>query len=186
LWRLSTLLEIAEVCESNREVLYMTEERRDEAQSRPRDYQRSSQTWRPILIVGAILLVVAVFSTLPNSLAQDDEATSSSATFDELAIMGGVKRSYTSSDFRGGEATAVMGGVDLDLRDAVMEGQEARLDVSSIMGGAKIRVPQSWTVAPRVTTIMGGFKDSTRHPQKDDHKLILEGTVVMGGLQISN
>ena len=164
----------------------MTEQRRDVSSSGSRDYQPSSQTWRPILIIGAVLLVIAVFSNQPYSLAQDEESASGSNTLEEVAIMAGVKRANLSVDFRGGEATAVMGGVDIDLRDAVMEGKEAVLDVSSIMGGVKIRVPESWTVVPRVTTIMGGFKNDTRRPPNDDHKLILEGAVVMGGLKISN
>jgi hypothetical protein len=33
---------------------------------------------------------------------------------------------------------------------------------------------------------MGGFKDDTRHPANDDHRLVLKGTVIMGGLKISN
>jgi predicted membrane protein len=91
-----------------------------------------------------------------------------------------------SKDFRGGEATAVMGGIDIDLRNAIMDREEAVLDVSSVMGGVKIRVPEGWTVVSRVSSIMGGFKDDTRHPANDDHRLVLKGTVIMGGLKISN
>jgi predicted membrane protein len=79
-----------------------------------------------------------------------------------------------------------MGGVELDLRDAVMDRKEAVLDVSSVMGGVKVRVPTSWTVVPRVSSIMGGFKDDTRRPANDDHRLVLKGTVLMGGLTVMN
>jgi hypothetical protein len=33
---------------------------------------------------------------------------------------------------------------------------------------------------------MGGFKNDTRRPPNEEHRLILKGTVVMGGLKISN
>ena len=66
------------------------------------------------------------------------------------------------------------------------ERKEAVLDVSSIMGGVTIRVPKSWNVVSRVSSIMGGVKDDTRHPPEEGHRLILEGTVVMGGLKASN
>ena len=164
----------------------MTEERRDGFDSGSRDYQQSSQAWKPILIVGAVVLVIAMLSSRPDYLAGDQASGSEDTTFSHLAIMGGVKRANLSSDFSRGEATAVMGGVDIDLRDAVMKGEEAVLDVSSIMGGVKIRIPSEWTVVPRVNTILGGFKDSTRHPEADDHRLIVKGTVLMGGLDISN
>jgi predicted membrane protein len=67
-----------------------------------------------------------------------------------------------------------------------MDRKEAVLDVSSVMGGVNIRVPENWTVVSRVSSIMGGYKDNTRRPATDDHRLALKGTVVMGGLKISN
>ena len=150
------------------------------------NYQKPSNAWRPLLIVGAVVLVVALLSNQPHSMAEDDGRSGGSDTFSHVAILGGVKRTNLSSDFRGGEATAVMGGIDIDLRDAEMERAEAVLDVSSVMGGVKIRVPESWTVVSRVNSIMGGFKDETRRPQNEDHKLVLKGTVMMGGLKITN
>ena len=164
----------------------MAEETQGTPENTPANYQRSSQTWKPLLIVGAVLLVIAVVANNTNSNAQEAEATTSVSDFKEVAIMGGVQRKSLSEQFRGGEATAVMGGVDIDLRDALMERSEAVLDVSSIMGGVKIRVPENWTVVSRVNTIMGGFKNDTRRPSSEEHRLILKGTVVMGGLKISN
>lgn len=157
-------------------------------QTGPRDFQRSSQAWKPVLILGAVLLVLAVVGNTANSVAQDEKDANgvTLSDFREVAVMGGVQRKNVSSDFRGGEATAVMGGIDIDLRDAVMERSEAVLDVSSVMGGVKIRVPETWTVVSRVNTIMGGFKDDTRRPRSDEHRLILKGTLLMGGLKVSN
>ena len=165
----------------------MTEERPDASQNpSPAPYQRTAETWKPVLAVGAAVLVVALLFSQPSSLADGDEFRNGSDTFNDLALMGGVKRTNLSKDFRGGEATAVMGGIDIDLRDAVMDRKEAVLDVSSVMGGVNIRVPENWTVVSRVNSIMGGFKDNTRQPGNDDHRLVLKGTVVMGGIKISN
>jgi hypothetical protein len=155
-------------------------------QNSPQHYQGTSDAWKPVLVVGAVVLVLAVVFSQPTSLAQDEQIENGKDSFSDLAIMGGVKRTNVSKDFRGGGATAVMGGVEIDLRDAVMDRKEAVLDVSSIMGGVKIRVPESWTVVSRVSSVMGGFKDNTRHPANDDHRLILKGTVLMGGLHVSN
>lgn len=165
----------------------MTEQRRDESPNpSPNNYQGTSEAWKPILALGAAVLVLALLFGQPSSLAQDEELKNGSDTFNDLAIMGGVKRTNLSRDFRGGEATAVMGGIDIDLRDAVMDRSEAVLDVSSVMGGVKIRIPENWTVVSRVSSVMGGFKDDTRHPANADHRLVLKGTVVMGGIKVSN
>jgi len=164
----------------------MSEQPRETPQNGPRNFQRSSQTWKPVLILGAVLLVLAVVANSSNTIAQDESESGGSSDFKEVAVMGGVQRKNVTSDFRGGEATAVMGGIDVDLRDAVMERPEAVLDVSTVMGGVKIRVPETWTVVSRVNTVMGGFKDDTRRPREEEHRLIVKGTIVMGGLKVSN
>ena len=165
----------------------MTEEHPDASPNPPPPtYQRSAETWKPVLAAGAAVLVVGLLFSQPSTLAKDEHFRNGSDTFNDLAVMGGVKRTNLSKDFRGGEATAVMGGIDIDLRNAVMDRSEAVLDVSSVMGGVKIRVPEEWTVVSRVSSIMGGFDDNTRHPSNSDHRLILKGTVLMGGLKVTN
>jgi predicted membrane protein len=166
----------------------MSQEQPGSPQNVTPTYYRSSQAWQPLLVFGALLLVIAVVANNAAPAERDDEDNSVASIdeFKEVAVMGGVQRKNLSSDFRGGEATAVMGGIDIDLRDATMERREAVLDVSSVMGGVKIRVPQDWTVVSRVNTIMGGYKDETRRPKEDDHRLILKGTLLMGGLKVSN
>jgi hypothetical protein len=165
----------------------MSQERRDPQQDPTVNYQGTSAAWKPLLVLGAVVLVIAVLSNQSPSLAEEPERPNGSdSSFNDLAIMSGVKRTNLSKDFRGGAATAVMGGVELDLRDAVMDRKEAVLDVSSVMGGVKVRVPTSWTVVSRVNSIMGGFQDDTRHPASDDHRLVLNGTVLMGGLKVMN
>ena len=87
-----------------------------------------------------------------------EESVSSSLNFDDVAFLSAVKRGNESGTFRGGEAIAVMGGIDIDLHNAVMEGNEVVLDVSSVMGGVKVRVPNSWTVVSKVDTVMGALR----------------------------
>ena len=170
----------------------MTEERQGVPPAQPPPtYQGLSQAWKPVLAFGAFVLVLAVLFNHSDSLAQNEDIRNEdirneSDSFDDVAIMSGVKRTNLSKDFRGGEATAVMGGIELDLRDAVMDRREAVLDVSTVMGGMRIRVPETWKVVSRVNTVLGGYKDNTRHPANDDHRLVLKGTVLMGGLQVSN
>jgi hypothetical protein len=165
----------------------MTEEHPDASPNVPSPgYRGSAELWKPVLAAGAAILLVGLLFGQPSTLAQNEEFKNGSDTFNDLAIMGGVKRTNLSTDFRGGEATAVMGGIDIDLRNAVMDRSEAVLDVSSVMGGVKIRVPEDWTVVSRISSIMGGFDDNTRHPDNPDHRLILKGTVLMGGLKVTN
>jgi hypothetical protein len=117
---------------------------------------------------------------------QQRVGTSIHDTVHAIAVLSGVKRGSNSPTFRGGELTAIMGGCEIDLRQAAIDG-EAIIDVFAMWGGIEIRVPENWTVIGRVTPLMGGFEDATR-PPKDAaaHKLILRGVVLMGGIEVKN
>lgn len=104
-----------------------------------------------------------------------------------LAILGGYSRRNTSGTFRGGELTAVMGGCDLDLRGAAMEGDEATIDIFAMWGGISIKVPEDWAVVVNVVPIMGGVEDKSRPAKTGKVKrLILTGYAIMGGAEIKN
>ena len=88
---------------------------------------------------------------------QDGLGRGPDATLAVFAVMSGVKRISTAHRFRGGEITAVMGGAQLDLRQATIPpGEEAALDIFAVMGGCEIIVPSSWTVVTPLVPIMGG------------------------------
>jgi predicted membrane protein len=106
--------------------------------------------------------------------------------FDDFAFLGGVKRAHASSRFRGGSATAFMGGVELDLRRASMEGDRAVVNVFAMMGGVSIRVPEDWAVSSQIVAILGGVDDKTRPPTDPKRTLVLTGTAIMGGVEIKD
>jgi predicted membrane protein len=107
-------------------------------------------------------------------------------TINAVAVLSGVNRGSNSTSFRGGELTAFMGGCEVDLRNAAING-DAVIDVFAMWGGIEIRVPESWTVVGRVTPLLGGFEDHTRAPQAaTTHRLTVRGMVIMGGVEIKN
>ncbi|MFA6457020.1 MAG: DUF5668 domain-containing protein [Bacteroidota bacterium] len=116
-----------------------------------------------------------------------DVATDSDAYIKNMAFMSGVKRIITSKEFRGGEISALMGGCEIDLRDADMKGNEAHLDVNVIMGGIELRVPMGWSVSVEATPILGGVEDRAYPPKEGStKKLVLTGSIIMGGVEIKN
>ena len=87
------------------------------------------------------------------------------AASDVFAILGGVERRLRSEVFTGAELTAIMGGCELDLREARMGGDEAHIARSRLWGGIEIRVPREWLVLNESSALMGGVDDATRpHP----------------------
>ena len=136
----------------------------------------------PIILVATLVFVVL---DRHRSDASDRQVLSGESTFSDSAFLGGVKHNYSSSVFRRGEVEAFMGGVELDFRDAVMESDEARLNVTAVMGSVKILVPRNWNVVNRVEHVLGGVEEHT-YSTNGNKRLVIEGTVLMGGLEIKN
>jgi predicted membrane protein len=111
-----------------------------------------------------------------------------------VAIFGGTERRIKSQTFKGGRATSIFGGIELDFRDANIDGDEATLDINCIFGGVEIRVPDTWNVHSRSIPVLGGYSDKTgpsssapQDPSQPKRKtLIVTGTVIFGGVEIAN
>ncbi len=144
--------------------------------------------------VGLVLIGVRmIWGTMQRSSAPAS-ASAGSATWDDpnsyfkgFAFMSGWERRIVSQNFRGGEATAVMGGGEIDLRDAKVGTSPAVIDVFAMWGGVDIRVPGDWMVTNEVQAILGGIEDGRKERGSDPSKqLIVKGFVVMGGVEIKN
>jgi predicted membrane protein len=105
---------------------------------------------------------------------------------DGSAFLGGFSRGSSSRDFQGGSLTAVMGGCEIDLRNASMKGPEATVDVFAFWGGIELKVPRDWVVVVEATPILGGIEDKTRPSAETSKRLIIKGMAIMGGIEIKN
>lgn len=116
-----------------------------------------------------------------------------------FAIMSGVGRRSIARDFRGGDANAIMGGVELDLTAAqIADGEQAVLDVFAMWGGIEIRVPKNWRIVSEVFPLMGAYEDNTTRDgvivewgaqsnvPAGAPALIIRGLVVMGAIEVKN
>jgi hypothetical protein len=104
-----------------------------------------------------------------------------------FGMMGGTKQRVSGVIFRSADMTSLMGGCELDLRDALLSADgTAYIEVFSLMGGAHIFVPPNWKVVMQVTPIMGGVEDKSRSVMGGNQFLYVRGTVLMGGVEISN
>ncbi len=104
---------------------------------------------------------------------------------DASATMSGIVLRNDSQEFTGGEINAVMGAVELDLRGAAIA-TEAVLHLSIVMGGVEIKVPREWSIVVNGSPLLGGMEDKTVPPMSPGKRLVVEGSVIMGGVEISN
>jgi hypothetical protein len=102
------------------------------------------------------------------------------------AFMSGVKRNNVSPSFRRANLTAIMGGIEFDLRQCTATGGESIIDVFTIWGGIQLRIPADWEVVSEVMPIMGGVDDRSGHVQPARHRLVLKGAAIMGGVEVKS
>lgn len=101
--------------------------------------------------------------------------------------MGGISRKNNTNTFRGGELSAIMGGVEIDLSEAQISDDTATINVFAFWGGIEITVPRNWKVEIDAYPILGGIEDDTKPSQEEKlKKLIVRGYAIMGGVEITN
>ena len=95
-------------------------------------------------------------------------------------------KTITSTDFKGGKITCLMGGVQINLMHADFQ-DEITIDVACIMGGIELFVPSHWEIKNEISAILGGVSDQrTLFQAENESKRILhlKGTCVMGGVEL--
>jgi predicted membrane protein len=137
--------------------------------------------WPVILVIVGLSLILKPFRRRGATIGED------TGVFEATAILGGATRKLSAADFQGGDAIAIMGGCEIDLRDCGSEGGPAEIDTFAFWGGIEIKVPQDWEVQVKGIAVLGGYSDETRTIEGDGHKvLVITGTAIMGGVEIGN
>ncbi len=160
--------------------------------------------WLPLSLItlGVVIILRATqtpLSALPRARRFPDPAASGAdvptelpidglstrdATMSEFAVWAGKQRRNSSPAFRHADLTAIMGGVELDLRGASTANGEAVIDLFVMWGGIEIWVPPDWAVSNQVGLLMAGAEDKSMGTQTARHRLTVRGFAIMGGVEI--
>jgi len=107
---------------------------------------------------------------------------------DSFVIFAGLNRRIGSQSFRGGKATAIMGGIELDLTQVRLAEPKAGLDLTAIMGGIDIRVPGHMRVELHGNPVLGAVenKHSYTPGSEAEQTLFIKATAIMGGIEIKD
>ena len=109
------------------------------------------------------------------------EASSGSA----IAIMGGATRKGSWVVPPSFTAVAIMGGVDLDLREARFEVPSVTINAVAFWGGIEIKAPPDIRVVVDGVGIMGGFEGPRDEaPVEGVVTVRVTGVAIMGGVEV--
>ncbi len=105
-----------------------------------------------------------------------------------LAVMSGVDRRGHWIVPEKTTVLALMGGANLDLREAEFSAREVTITINAIMGGADVVVAPNVNVIVEGMGIMGAFNGpSSRYPAEltpDSPTVRIKGIALMGGVNV--
>ncbi len=139
----------------------------------------------PLLIIAAGVWII--FKPKPKGFGenapeiQDDDLGA-------FVLFSGLKRRFESDKFRGGKATAIMGGLELDLTQAKLKDNQATIELTAILGGIDLFVPRDWKVIVDSSAILGAVdqKHKTSPATTIQMTLYVKATAILGGIDIKN
>ena len=132
----------------------------------------------PVMLI-AIGLIVSVGS---GGHKRSKKSVADDSGNEKITIFYG-EESRVKGDYTGGSATAIFGGVELDLRRANIK-DGAVIDIFTFCGGVSISLPDDVIVKNEVRGILGGSKYKTVSKSSAKKTIILRGECVLGGLEI--
>ena len=100
------------------------------------------------------------------------------------AVFSGEKMTFSGEEFHGAELNAVFGGVECDLRNAII-GQDCVIQASAIFGGIDIYVPTNVNIKVSSNSIFGGVSNKTVNFHNDLAPTIyIKCNCMFGGVDI--
>lgn len=150
------------------------------------DYLEFEMVWR--LMIPAILVIIGlsfIFKDAINSKVKKEiKKLNKKDTKEYCSTFGGQKVDFDNEEFTGCTLSAVFGGVDCDLRDAIIK-EDVVINACAIFGGVDIRVPKDVRVKVTSTPIFGGVSNNRKNPKDENIKTIyVNATCVFGGVEI--
>ncbi|MCP9768592.1 hypothetical protein EGI22_11765 [Lacihabitans sp. LS3-19] len=139
-----------------------------------------------LVIILVLIGGLGVLGKLQERVSGHKEDVDEKEMFEVNNLMGASKKTIKDEELRNGYINCAMGEVQIDLTQA-LPSKNSNIEVFVTMGAVKITVPKDWRVVLDATSIMGASKDFNDglEGQIDENKVLnIEGTVIMGALEI--
>ena len=131
-----------------------------------------------LIMIGLSFIFKDVFKNKNNKVINKKGMKEYCTTF------GGQKVNYSKEKFEGCNLTAVFGGIECDLRDAIING-DVVINSSAIFGGITIFVPEGVKVVINSTPIFGGISNDIKNKNIDaKNTLYINATSIFGGVEV--
>lgn len=135
-----------------------------------------------IIFFGAKMIFSSVFGS--NAEAMKRIKANNGQVRYGTAVFSSEKMNFSGELFQGAEFNAVFGGVQCDLRNAVID-SDCAIQVSVIFGGVDIFVPSGINIKVSSNSIFGGVDNKAPNSHIEGAPtLYIKGTCLFGGVDI--
>lgn len=136
-----------------------------------------------IIILGLKLIFGGVFKKKTEKKIKELKSASDKQK-SSFALFSGNELNYAGEIFEGGDFTAVFGGIDLDLRSALIE-KDCLIESVTVFGGIDIILPEDVNVKIDSTGIFGGTENMVKRARIDGAPTVyIKTTAIFGGVDI--
>jgi hypothetical protein len=146
---------------------------------------RAASTAELAQIMGPLPTTGTALAPLPQTALVPASQVSPADTL--FSLLGGAVRRGPWTVPRTLRVVSILGGSELDFREARLSPGVTEISVFALMGGVQIVVPPTLAVEVHGTGIMGGFEHMARLPPESDPErpvLRVHGLVIWGGVSI--
>ena len=136
-----------------------------------------------IVIIGLKMIFSAVFGDKATKLLVESRQNGDNIKIG-CATFSGQDLNFDGEVFSGAELTAVFGGIQCDLRNAVIE-KDCAVTATSIFGGIEIFAPDNINIKINSNSVFGGVSDKNHRPTVPGAVTVyINATCIFGGVEI--
>jgi hypothetical protein len=140
--------------------------------------------WPALIIILGLWVLAGAFRRQagpPVPVSKED-------ALDAFAIFSGLERRIESQNFRGGKATALLGGIELDFSQVRLAESKASIELNAVLGGIDVRVPRHIRVELDGSPVLGAIEDKHLYSpvSGSDQTLYIKATAILGGIEIKD
>lgn len=149
------------------------------------DFELFGKLIVPIILIGigVSFIFKDVLGKKISGKIKEITAKSEKNKFEYCATFSGQKVDMTNHTLENTELTAVFGGIDLDLTNAIIN-EDKVITVCAIFGGVDIIMPSNVNVEIRSISIFGGIDSKKTAKIENAPTVYIDGTCIFGGASI--
>ncbi|MCI8273079.1 MAG: cell wall-active antibiotics response protein [Clostridia bacterium] len=139
------------------------------------------------LIIPGILIILGLSfilrDTLKGKVIEKVKELNKEENEEYYATFSGQKLNFVQRDFKGAKLNAVFGGLDLNLKDAIIE-QDKAISATAVFGGIDIIVPSNVNVEVISNSIFGGVSNKATDRKENAPTIYIKAFCLFGGVEI--